>query len=182
MLGSVVDISAENIADKGIAKKGNIPPSQQYGYVYKGRLKAILSKTRPVEKTGRLRSMFRAFASYAQASGNYTVSRNEMVARVWDFAGGYKMTWRSFSARLGSIENRDVTSDARRIIPGIKPKDYPLLGEKHLPRRFVSRRFNPALRALRKALEQWGNGFSSSVKSPNAPPRKIKPPKLTLGD
>jgi hypothetical protein len=119
--------------------------------------------------------MFRAFASYAQASGNYTVSRNEMVARVWDFAGGYKMTWRSFSARLGSIENRDVTSDARRIIPGMKPKDYPKLGDSHLPRRFVSRRFNPALRALRKALEQWGNGFSS-------PPRKIKPPKLTLGD
>ena len=184
MLGGIVDIAAENIEDKGIARKGLIPPNQQYGYGYKAKSdrSLILSKTRPVEKTGKLRAMFKSFSEFARAEGNYAATKDSMVARVFEFAGGYKMTWRSFSAKLGSIENRKITPYARQVLPGLPFKDWPKLGGNHAPRRFISRRFSPALTAAKKALDEWGKTFPVRAKSPNAPPRKIKPPKLTLGD
>ena len=177
LIGGLVEVSAESVYDKGIARKGAIPPNQQYATVYKGRA-TIKSITRPVDRTGQLRATMQRFGNFVRWASQYSLTTGGMSGVVFRMGKSTVLKWKSTSAKIGALENTNISKNAKKPIPGMAPSKWPGVTSKY-PRRFISRRYSPAMRALRQALGEWGSSFSSDF-GKSKQPRKVR--KINVGD
>lgn len=176
LMGGLVGIASESVEEKGIAKRGAIPAGQQYATVFKGRASKIKSTTRPVDRTGALKSVFSAFGNFMRHAEQYALTRNGMSGHVFRLANATGVKWSSVSAKIGALENRGISSDAKKPIAGMKASEWPSATAKN-PRRFISKRFNPAKQATFRALQDWGKTFSVDFGRSRTP---RKPKKITV--
>lgn len=175
LMGGLVEVAADSVEEKGIAKRGAIPAGQQYATVFKGRA-TIKSKTRPVERTGALRAVFNAFGNFMRYAEQYSLTKNGMNGYVFRMGNATAVKWSSISAKIGSLENTNIAKDARQPVQGMKPSQWPTISVKN-PRRFISKRFNPAKQATFRALQDWGKTFSVDFGRSRTP---RKPKKITV--
>ena len=177
LMGGLVEIAAESVSETGIANKNAIPAGQQYATVYKGR-PTIKSKTRPVDRTGRLKSVFNSFATFVRFAEQYSASKGGMNGHVFRLANATAVKWSSYSAKIGALENtKKFSKDARLPVQGVKPSQWPSIQLSGEPRRFISKRFNPAKQATFRALQDWGKTFSVDFGRSRTP---RKPKKITV--
>jgi hypothetical protein len=172
LLGAAVETASANIAKKGVPTKEAVRPDSRYAIVSKrGRVKTGFSGTNPVNRTGSLKRLFQSFAGIAKKAEAYSKIGDGMAMTITTratslFRREVRLLWRSNAAKIGALENREVTDSARAIGTGKRPLDWApsrFVGKK---RRFISRRFAPVIRQMRIAL----GSYSPKKRLPKLPP------------